>query len=156
VLQRRENGTWQASGESCPWARVIAFGWQDLAIVHGGPSARRAFIDGCAARLYPSHLPALLRYRRLLEQRTRMLQTRASAERLARPAATARAGLAPGRRPAGDGGGGHGAGAVARRRAVRARFGGTRQRGARDPGRRAGISDLARAARGERGCALGR
>jgi DNA replication and repair protein RecF len=83
VLQRRENGTWQASGESCPWARVIAFGWQDLAIVHGSPSARRAFIDGFAARLYPSHLPALLRYRRLLEQRNRMLQTRASADRLA-------------------------------------------------------------------------
>jgi len=83
TLQRRENGTWQASGEACPWARVIAFGWQDLAIVHGGPSARRLFIDGFAARLYPSHLPALLRYRRLLEQRNRMLQTRAPAERLA-------------------------------------------------------------------------
>jgi DNA replication and repair protein RecF len=62
---------------------VIAFGWQDLSIVHGSPAARRAFIDGFAARLYPSHLPALLRYRRLLEQRNRMLQTRASAERLA-------------------------------------------------------------------------
>ena len=83
TLQRRENGTWQVTGETCPWARVIAFGWQDLAIVHGSPSARRAFIDGFAARLYPSHLPALLRYRRLLEQRNRMLQTRASAERLA-------------------------------------------------------------------------
>jgi len=83
TLQRRENGTWQASGEACPWARVIAFGWQDLAIVHGGPSARRMFIDGFAGRLYPSHLPALLRYRRLLEQRNRMLQTRAVAERLA-------------------------------------------------------------------------
>jgi DNA replication and repair protein RecF len=66
-----------------PWAKVIAFGWQDLAIVHGGPSARRSFIDGVAARLYPSHLPALLRYRRLLEQRNRMLQTRATAERMA-------------------------------------------------------------------------
>jgi DNA replication and repair protein RecF len=83
TLQRRDNGTWQASGETCPWARAIAFGWQDLAIVHGGPSARRTFIDGFAARLYPSHLPALLRYRRLLEQRNRMLQTRATAERLA-------------------------------------------------------------------------
>jgi len=83
TLQRRENGTWQASGESVPWAKVIAFGWQDLAIVHGGPSARRSFIDGFAARLYPSHLPALLRYRRLLEQRNRMLQTRATAERMA-------------------------------------------------------------------------
>jgi DNA replication and repair protein RecF len=83
TLQRRENGTWQATGETCPWARVIAFGWQDLAIVHGGPSARRGFIDGFAARLYPSHLPVLLRYRRLLEQRNRMLQTRATADRLA-------------------------------------------------------------------------
>ena len=83
TLQRRENGTWQASGESVPWAKVIAFGWQDLAIVHGGPSARRTFIDGFAARLYPSHLPALLRYRRLLEQRNRMLQTRATPERMA-------------------------------------------------------------------------
>jgi DNA replication and repair protein RecF len=62
---------------------VIAFGWQDLAIVHGGPSARRLFIDGFTARLYPSHLPALLRYRRLLEQRNRMLQMRAAADRLA-------------------------------------------------------------------------
>jgi DNA replication and repair protein RecF len=83
TLTKRENGTWQAGGESCPWARVIAFGWQDLAIVHGGPSARRMFIDGFAARLYPSHVAALLRYRRLLEQRNRMLQMRAAAERLA-------------------------------------------------------------------------
>ena len=83
TLQRRENGTWQAGGESVPWAKVIAFGWQDLAIVHAGPSARRTFIDGFAARLYPSHLPALLRYRRLLEQRNRMLQTRATPDRMA-------------------------------------------------------------------------
>ena len=83
TLQRRDNGTWQASGESCPWARVIAFSWQDLAIVHGGPTARRMFVDGFAARLYPSHLPALLRYRRLLEQRNRMLQMRPPADRLA-------------------------------------------------------------------------
>jgi DNA replication and repair protein RecF len=83
TLQKRENGTWQASGESVPWAKAIAFGWQDLAIVHGAPSARRMFIDGFATRLYPSHLPALLRYRRLLEQRNRMLQTRATPDRMA-------------------------------------------------------------------------
>ena len=83
TLQKRENGTWQASGESVPWAKAIAFGWQDLAIVHGAPSARRMFIDGFAARLYPSHLPVLLRYRRLLEQRNRMLQTRATPDRMA-------------------------------------------------------------------------
>jgi DNA replication and repair protein RecF len=83
TIQRHEGGTWQASGEGCPWARVIVFGWQDLAILHGAPAARRAFIDGFAARLYSSHLPALLRYRRLLEQRNRLLQARAPAERLA-------------------------------------------------------------------------
>jgi DNA replication and repair protein RecF len=83
TLQRRDTGAWQASGESCPWARVIAFGWQDLAIVHGPPAARRLFVDGFAARLYPGHLPALLRYRRLLEQRNRVLQTRGGVDRLA-------------------------------------------------------------------------
>lgn len=83
TLQRQENGAWQALGESCPWARVIAFGWQDLAIVHGAPSARRSFIDGFAARLYPSHLATLVRYRRLIEQRNCVLQTHPTAERLA-------------------------------------------------------------------------
>lgn len=83
TIQRQENGTWQASGEGCPWARVIVFGWQDLAILHGAPVARRMFIDGFAARLYASHLPALLRYRRLIGQRNRLLQSRAPAERLA-------------------------------------------------------------------------
>lgn len=83
TIQRQDGGTWQASGEGCPWARVIVFGWQDLAILHGAPAARRAFIDGFAARLYTSHLPALLRYRRLVEQRNRLLQSRATPDRLA-------------------------------------------------------------------------
>jgi DNA replication and repair protein RecF len=83
TIQRQETGTWQATGDTCAWARVIVFGWQDLAILNGGPSARRMFIDGFAARLYAGHLPALLRYRRLLEQRNRLLQSRASVERLA-------------------------------------------------------------------------
>ena len=83
TIQRQGSGTWQTSGDTCPWARVIVFGWQDLAILNGAPSARRMFIDGFAARLYPSHLPALLRYRRLLEQRNRLLQSRVTAERLA-------------------------------------------------------------------------
>jgi DNA replication and repair protein RecF len=83
TIQKQENGTWQVGGETCPWARVIVFGWQDLAILHGAPVARRMFVDGFAARLYPSHVPTLLRYRRLLEQRNRLLQGRASADRLA-------------------------------------------------------------------------
>jgi DNA replication and repair protein RecF len=83
TIQRNDGGTWQTTGETCPWARVIVFGWQDLAILNGAPVARRMFVDGFAARLYASHVPALLRYRRLLEQRNRLLQSRASGERLA-------------------------------------------------------------------------
>jgi DNA replication and repair protein RecF len=83
TIQRRETGVWQTTGEGCPWARVIAFGWQDLAILNGPPAARRSFIDGFAARLYASHVATLLRYRRLIEQRNRLLQVRAPAERLA-------------------------------------------------------------------------
>ena len=83
TIQRPDGGAWKVSGEGCPWARVIVFGWHDLAILNGAPAARRAFIDGFAARLYPSHLPALLRYRRLVEQRNRLLQSRAPADRLA-------------------------------------------------------------------------
>ncbi len=83
TIQRQENGNWHATGETCPWARVIVFGWQDLAILHGAPVARRMFIDGFAARLYAGHLPALVRYRRLIGQRNRLLQSRATADRLA-------------------------------------------------------------------------
>jgi DNA replication and repair protein RecF len=82
TIQRLPDGRWQTAGETCPWARVIAFGWQDLAILNGGPAARRDFIDGFAARLFPSHLPALLRYRQILARRNRLLQARGPAARL--------------------------------------------------------------------------
>jgi DNA replication and repair protein RecF len=83
VVQRLPDGSWQSAGESCPWARVIVFGWHDLAILNGAPAARRGFIDGVAARLYASHLPALLRYRQVLARRNRLLQGRAAGARLA-------------------------------------------------------------------------
>jgi DNA replication and repair protein RecF len=73
TIQRAEDGTWQSAGDLCPWARVIVFGWQDLAILNGPPAARRGFIDGFAARLYPGHLPTLLRYRQILARRNRLL-----------------------------------------------------------------------------------
>ena len=76
-LSRLEDGTWQVSGEAAPeWARVIAFGWQDLEIVNGGPAARRNFIDGFAARLYANHAPTLVRFRQILARRNRLLQQR--------------------------------------------------------------------------------
>ena len=76
-LTRLDDGTWQTAGESSPeWARAIAFGWQDLEIVNGGPAARRNFIDGFAARLYVNHAPTLIRYRQILARRNRLLQQR--------------------------------------------------------------------------------
>ena len=76
-LSKLEDGTWQTTGEVSPeWARAIAFGWQDLEIVNGGPAARRNFIDGFAARLYVNHVPTLIRYRQILARRNRLLQQR--------------------------------------------------------------------------------
>ena len=63
TLTKLEDGSWQNAGEVVEWARAIAFGWQDLEIINGAPGARRNFIDGFATRLYPTHLPTLMRYR---------------------------------------------------------------------------------------------
>jgi DNA replication and repair protein RecF len=83
MIQRLEDGTWQSTGDLCPWARVIVFGWQDLGILNGPPAARRSFIDGFAARLYAGHLPALVRYRQILARRNRLLHTPGGESRLA-------------------------------------------------------------------------
>jgi DNA replication and repair protein RecF len=76
MIQRLETGNAQASGDACEWARVIAFGWQDLEIVNGAPGARRDFIDGAAGRLYPGHLATLVRYRQIVARRNHLLQAR--------------------------------------------------------------------------------
>jgi DNA replication and repair protein RecF len=86
AIARTEGGAWRIAGESAPWGRAIAFGWQDLAIVNGSPAARRDFIDGFAGRLYPTHLATLVRYRQVLGRRNRLLQgglAEASQDRLA-------------------------------------------------------------------------
>ena len=54
-VAQREDGGWAVTGEGCPWARAIPFGWQDLAILTGGPQARRNFLDGFAAKVQPAH-----------------------------------------------------------------------------------------------------
>jgi DNA replication and repair protein RecF len=74
VVQRREDGAWAVTGEGCPWARVIPFGWHDMAILHGGPQTRRDFLDGFAGKLYPAHLTAYRQYRDILHRRNRLLQ----------------------------------------------------------------------------------
>jgi DNA replication and repair protein RecF len=82
-LRRREDGAWQGSGEECPWARVVTFGWQDLEIVNGMPAVRRNFLDGFAARLYPSHRATFVRFRQVLARRNHLLQQRLPARVLA-------------------------------------------------------------------------
>jgi DNA replication and repair protein RecF len=74
VIQPREDGVWAVSGERCAWARVIAFGWHDTAILHGPPQSRRDFLDGFAGKIYPAHLTAWSRYRQIVGRRNRLLQ----------------------------------------------------------------------------------
>jgi DNA replication and repair protein RecF len=74
-LQRAADGTWQSAGDAVAWAKVIAFGWQDLEILNGAPSARRNFLDGFAGRLYTSHIPTLLRYRQIVARRNSVLHS---------------------------------------------------------------------------------
>jgi DNA replication and repair protein RecF len=74
TVERREDGAWVVTGEGCPWARVIPFGWHDTAILHGAPQARRDFVDGFAGKLFPAHLTAYRRYRDVLQRRNRLLQ----------------------------------------------------------------------------------
>ncbi|HKZ05639.1 MAG TPA: DNA replication and repair protein RecF [Methylomirabilota bacterium] len=71
----REDGVWAVLGEGCPWARAIPFGWQDLALLNGGPQARRGFLDGFGAKLFPAHAAAVGRYRRVIERRNHLLQS---------------------------------------------------------------------------------
>ncbi len=76
TVQRDEDGVWRSSGDLLPWVKVIPFGWPDLEIMHGAPAARRNFLDGFAGRLYASHGPTLLRYRRVVARRNAVLQSR--------------------------------------------------------------------------------
>src|SRR5215468_3995285 len=74
AVAQREDGGWSVTGEGCPWARAIPFGWHDLAVLTGGPQARRGFLDGFAAKIQPAHLAAHQRYRQVLGRRNHLLQ----------------------------------------------------------------------------------
>lgn len=74
TIRRLDSGAWHGAGEECPWARAVAFGWRDLEVLTGSPAARRNLVDGFAARLYPGHRPALLRYRQVLARRNHLLR----------------------------------------------------------------------------------
>jgi DNA replication and repair protein RecF len=75
ILAPRDDGVWVLMGEGCPWARAIPFGWADLAIVNGAPQARRNFLDGFVAKIYPAYATTHRRYRQVLARRNHLLQT---------------------------------------------------------------------------------
>jgi len=84
TIERLENGAWRGEGAGCSWARAVAFGWHDLEVLNGAPALRRNFIDGVAARLYPTHRAILVRCRQILARRNSLLQRGgATAEQLA-------------------------------------------------------------------------
>lgn len=75
VVHREAPGGSRVTGEGCPWARAVTFGWQDLPVVGGPPQARRGFLDAFAGKLYAAHPPAVLRYRQIVDRRNRLLQS---------------------------------------------------------------------------------
>jgi DNA replication and repair protein RecF len=75
AVSQREDGGWVVTGDGCPWARAIPFSWQDMAILTGGPQARRNFLDGFAIKVQPAHASAHNRYRQILGRRNRLLQS---------------------------------------------------------------------------------
>jgi DNA replication and repair protein RecF len=73
-IETRDDGHFRLAGEGYVWVRAVAFGWQDLAVVSGAPQARRNFLDGFAAKLFPAHGRAWARYRQVLARRNHLLQ----------------------------------------------------------------------------------
>jgi DNA replication and repair protein RecF len=74
TVSRREETGGTVTGERCPWARVIAFGWPDLGLLHGAPAARRAFLDRFAAKLSLAHGALAARVRQVIGRRNALLQ----------------------------------------------------------------------------------
>jgi DNA replication and repair protein RecF len=52
---------------------LLAFSHQNISVVRGGPSDRRAFLDRAMVTLYPDHVGCLTTYGRALKQRNRIL-----------------------------------------------------------------------------------
>src|SRR5262249_41544376 len=62
-------GSAELRGRLCPWARAVSFQATDLALIHGEPQGRRAYLDGAVTRLVPAHAEICRRYRLVLHQR---------------------------------------------------------------------------------------
>jgi DNA replication and repair protein RecF len=87
-LTLQAEGGVESVGTAGTWARAVAFGAADLALLSGGPAGRRAYLDGAAVRLAPTHADTCRRYRLVLYQRGRLLARlagRPDVERLLAP-----------------------------------------------------------------------
>lgn len=62
---------------------LMAFTYNHLSVVRGGPADRRAFLDRAMAILYPGHVSCLANYGRALRQRNRILSSYERGERVA-------------------------------------------------------------------------
>lgn len=63
------------AGDYIGRASVVMFAPDDLAIIKGGPSLRRRFLNTAIAQLRPAYLDNLGRYRRALAQRNELLKS---------------------------------------------------------------------------------
>ncbi|HEV8675763.1 MAG TPA: DNA replication and repair protein RecF [Methylomirabilota bacterium] len=82
------DGGVEAAESPGAWARAVTFAAADLELLTGGPSIRRAYLDGAVAKLVPHHAESCRRYRLTLYQRGRLLGQlggRPDAERLLAP-----------------------------------------------------------------------
>ena len=57
------------------WLGVIIMSIEDIWIVRGAPSKRRAFLDWAIAKLSPAYVADLIEYRKIVRQRNRFLQS---------------------------------------------------------------------------------
>ncbi|HEC77572.1 MAG TPA: DNA replication and repair protein RecF [candidate division WOR-3 bacterium] len=57
------------------WLGITLLSIEDLWIVRGAPSKRRAFLDWAIAKISPAYLDNLIEYRKILRQRNKILQS---------------------------------------------------------------------------------
>lgn len=53
---------------------VVLFDPDHLMLIHGSPSGRRTYLDGCIARITPGYASILRRYERIVAQRNKLLK----------------------------------------------------------------------------------
>ena len=74
--QIRVNRLRRTAGSLVGLVHAVLFSVQDIELVQGPPSARRRFLDILISQADPAYLQGLQRYRKVLQQRNRLLRMR--------------------------------------------------------------------------------